>query len=129
MCQNYKSALPTCVEAEGKPNKKSKKGGAKGSVAILKESAQFGCVSQDSYPSKSILREPGKLGTKRTVKFSKGTWHQIKIRERKVHREVLSQSVRLMSVVLGDLSKNMYKLKNSDRPTFNVPIEDWENKK
>ena len=64
------------VEAEGKPNKKSKKGGAKGSVAILKESIELGCVSQDSYPRKSILREPRKLGSKDTCKFSKGTWHQ-----------------------------------------------------
>ena len=75
------------VEAEGKPNKKSKKGGAKGPVAILKESIQLGCVSQDSHPRKSILREPGKLGTKHAVKF--------------FHREVLSKSVRLMSVVLA----------------------------
>ena len=43
------------VEADGKPNKKSKKGGAKGSVAKVKESIQLGCVSQDSYPRKSIL--------------------------------------------------------------------------
>ena len=71
------------VEAHVKPNKKSKKGGAKGSVAILKDSIQLGCVSQDSYPKKSFLREPGKLGTKHAVKFSQGTWHQIKIRERK----------------------------------------------
>ena len=66
------------VEAERKPNKKSKKGAAKGSVAILKESTQLGCVSQDSCPRKSFLRELGKLGSKHTVKFSKGTWHQIK---------------------------------------------------
>ena len=38
------------VEAEEKANKKSKKGGAKGSVAILQESIEVGCVSQDSYP-------------------------------------------------------------------------------
>ena len=31
----------------------------------------------------SIQREQGKLGSKHTAKFSKGTWHQIKIRERK----------------------------------------------
>ena len=43
----------------------------------------MGCVSQDSYPRKSILREQGKLRSKRTVKFSPGTWHQIKIQERK----------------------------------------------
>ena len=47
------------------------------------ESTQLGCVSQDSHPRKSVLREPGNLGSKHTVKFSKGTWHQIKIRERK----------------------------------------------
>ena len=52
------------VEAEEKPSKKSKKGGAKGSVALLKESAQLGCVSQDSYPRKSIpSNSPRALGT------------------------------------------------------------------
>ena len=70
------------VEAEGKHNKKSKKGAAKGSVAILKEYIQVGCVSQDSYPRKSILHKSGMLGTKHAVKFSKGTWHRITIRER-----------------------------------------------
>ena len=59
-----------------------RKGGAKGSVAILKESVHLGCVSQHSYPRKSTLCEPGMLGSKHTVKFSKGTWHQNKIRER-----------------------------------------------
>ena len=82
MCLNYKSEKGCVhgdkghfrhVEAEGKPNKKSKKGGAKGSVALLKESTQLGCVSQDSYPRKSIPSEEGKLGSKRAVKFSKGT--------------------------------------------------------
>ena len=71
------------VEADGKPYKKSEKGVAKGSVAILKESIQLCCVSPDSYPRKSIPGEPGKLGSKHTVKFSKGTSHQIKIREKK----------------------------------------------
>ena len=52
------------VEAEGKPNKKSKKGGAKGSAAKVKEFIQVGCVSQDSNPGKSILRAPGLLGSK-----------------------------------------------------------------
>ena len=40
-------------------------------------------VFQASYPRKSFQSEPGKLGTEREVKFSNGTWHQIKIRERK----------------------------------------------
>ena len=56
--------------------------GAKGSVALLKEATQLGCVSHDSYPRKSLLREEEKLGSKHAVKFSKGTWHQIIIRER-----------------------------------------------
>ena len=51
------------VEAE-KHSKKSKKGGAKGSVALLKESIQLGCVSQDSHPRKSILRKKRKIGIK-----------------------------------------------------------------
>ena len=71
------------MEAEGKPSQKVKKGGAKGSVAILKESVQFGCVSQDSYPRKSVLREQGRLGSKHTVKFSMGTWHQIFLKKGK----------------------------------------------
>ena len=67
---------------------------------MVMESIQLGCVSQDSFPRKTILRESGKLGSKHAVKFAKGTWHQIKIREERVHHEVFSQSVRLMSVVL-----------------------------
>ena len=71
------------VEAEEKPNKKWKTCGAKGSVAMLKESTQLGCASQNSHPRKSILGKRGKLGSNHAVKFSKGTWHQIKVRERK----------------------------------------------
>ena len=71
------------VEAEEKPSKKSKKDGAKGLIALLKESAQLGFVSQDSYPRRSTPRERGKLGSKHAVKFSKGTWHKIKNREKK----------------------------------------------
>ena len=58
LCQNYKSETG-CIygrkcffrhcEAEEKP---SKKGGAKGLVALLMESTQLVCVSQDSYPRK-----------------------------------------------------------------------------
>ena len=64
------------------PTRSRKQGGAKGSVAVLKEATQLGCVSQDSYPRKSILRESGKLGTNHAVKLSKGTWHQITIPSR-----------------------------------------------
>ena len=76
MCLNYKSEKG-CVHVDkchfrhvdGKPNKKSKKGGAKGSVVIVKEFLQLGCASQDSYPRNSILHEPGLLGSKHALKF------------------------------------------------------------
>ena len=151
--QNYKSLEEGCiygdecdfrhVEAEGKPSKKSKKGGAKESLAILKESIQFGCVSQDSCPRKSVLR-----GSKHTVELSKGTWHQIKIRERKgpsrgiiqkcapherslcapkfgerSHEETLHQE-RCARKAAWDLAKNIYKLKTSDKTMFCVPGEE-----
>ena len=45
------------VEPEEKPSKRSKKGGVKGSVALLKESTPMGCASQDSYPRTSIPTE------------------------------------------------------------------------
>ena len=82
------------VKAEEKPSKKSKKGGAKGSVALLKESTQLGCVSEDSYPRKSIQRAEGKLGSKHAVKLSKGTWHQKKKPGKtRVHRKELFKQV------------------------------------
>ena len=58
VCLNYKSETGCkfgnkCdfrhVEADKKPSRKSKKGGAKGPVALLKESTQLCCVSQDSF--------------------------------------------------------------------------------
>ena len=84
MCQNYKFGTGCTygnkcffrhVEADEKPNKRSKEGGAKGSVALLKESIQLGCVSQDSHPRKSTLRKEGKhdLGLFVTVQFLEDT--------------------------------------------------------
>ena len=88
------------------------------------------------------------LGSKNTVKFSKSTWHLIKIRERKgplrgiiekcapherspcapyfedrSHEETLHQEgfARKAAWVLA---KNIYKLENSDKATFYVPGED-----
>ena len=90
------------VEAEGKLNKKSKKSGARRSVAILKEFFHLGYVSQNSYPRKSFLREPGMLGSRHTVKFSEGTWHQSKkFGKERSHREGSSNSVDLTSVILA----------------------------
>ena len=130
------------VEAEWMPNKKSKKSGAQGSVAILKESIQLSCVSQDSYPRKPILRVPGMFGSKHAVKFSKCTWHQIKIRERKgpsrsiiqkcasherspcapkfeerPHEETLQQE-RSVRKAAEYLANNIHKLKKSDKTTL-----------
>ena len=133
------------VEAEERPSKKSKKGGAKGSVAFVKAFTQLGCVSQDSYARTSIVREPGMFGSKHTVKFSKATWHQIKIQERKgpsrgiipkctahertpramkfwerSHEETLHPEGCARKAA-WDLSKNIYKLKNADKATFYIP--------
>ena len=67
--QNYKSesggtygvkCLFRQTEADRKPSKKSKKSGGQGSVALLKESNQLGCVFQDTEPpKKSIPRKSG----------------------------------------------------------------------
>ena len=71
VCQNFepdagciygKRCRFRLVEAEEKPSKKSKKGGAQGSDALLKEYFQSGCVSQDSQPRKSIPQESTKIG-------------------------------------------------------------------
>ena len=92
VCLNYKSETGCAfgkkcrfrhVEIDGQPNKKSEKSGFKGSVALLMETVQLGCVSHDSSPRKSILRKEGQLGSKHAVKFSRGTWHHKTNRERK----------------------------------------------
>ena len=132
---------------DGQPRKKSKKSGGKGPVALLKESIQLGCVSQGSHPRKSVLRKGRKLGSNHTIKFSKGMWHHIKIRERKgpsrgviqkcephernpcaprfeerTQEETLHQE-RGARKVAWNLAKNVYKLKNTDTATFYSPIE------
>ena len=80
-----KNADSDTLRLRRSPAKKSKKDVVKGSVASLEGVYTLGCVCQDSYPRKSILREPGRLGSKHAIKFFKGTWtwHHIKIRERK----------------------------------------------
>ena len=85
----------------GQPSKKSKKSGAKGSVAQLKETIQLGCVSQDYPRKKSILREVGKLGSNHTVKFSKGTCATQKFGKRNVHRRASFKNANLRSEFRG----------------------------
>ena len=68
---------------------------------MLKELAQMNCVFQDPHPKKSILRKEGQLGTSHKIQFSRCTWHNVKLREKRVHRQVLFRSVSLMSVVFA----------------------------
>ena len=106
----------------------------KGSFCLVERVYTIGlCVSRSS-SEKSILRNEGKLGSNPAVKFSKGTWHHKKNRERARN---YSKSVNLMSIVLArlslrrghkketlhqercarraacDLAKNIHKIKNA----------------
>ena len=111
VCQIYKSETGckfgrACsfrhVEAEDKPSKKSKKGGAKGSVALLKESTQLGCVSQDSYPRNSIpLEKKGNWDQNTPSNFPTAPGTKQKFGKERVHRKEPFKSVNLMSVVLA----------------------------
>ena len=90
VCPNYKTksgcefgdkCLFRHTEADKQPNKKLKKSGRQGSVALLKKSKHLGCVFQDTEPprSKTILRKSLKsVGSDRTIRFSKGTLHHVK---------------------------------------------------
>ena len=84
-----------------KTSKKSKEGGAKGSVAKIMESIQLGCVSQDFYPRKSFLHEPGNWDRNAPSSSPKPLGTKLKFVKEKVHQEVLIKSVRLMSAVLA----------------------------
>ena len=108
---------------------------------MLKEKVHIGCVSQDS-----DLWKVGKLGSNASVgytaKFSRGMWHQIKIRERKgpsrgiirkcephernpcVPRfEERSQEETSRQESGARQAKNMYKLKNKDKTAFYSHVE------
>ena len=139
------------IDAEEAPSTKSRKESAEGSVASLKEKVHIGCVSQDSCPKKSILRKVGKLGSNASaghkVKFSGGTWHQSKIRERKgpfrgiipkcephernpcaprfedrSHEET-SREESWAREAAWNLAKTFISSKNKDKTTFYSPVE------
>ena len=92
---------------------------------LIRESLFY--VNLEDWDRNTPSNSPKALGTK--SKFGK----------ERVHREVLSQSVHLMSVVLArqnsrtkndaprkaawSLAKNIYKLKNADKAAFYIPIE------
>ena len=126
---------------EGKPNKKSKKGGAKGSVAMLKDLTQMNCVSHDPHPKESILRKESQLESIHRIQFSRSTWHHTH-RERKGpslgiiqkcepherspcapkfaerSQEDTLQQERCASRVAWNPAKILFKLKKSDKATF-----------
>ena len=76
------------VMATSAAQRRSKKGGRKGSVELLKESIQLGCVSQEPRPRKSILWKEGALRSSHAVNLSKGTWHQNKTSAQFLHTQV-----------------------------------------
>ena len=118
------------VEEYVKPNKKSKKGGAKGSIAFLKGSAQLGCVSQASCPRNLFY-----VNLECWEQSTPSICHQIKIRERKGpsrgiiqkcaphERSLYAPKFDDSEETLIQERKIIHKLKNSDKATFYVPGE------
>ena len=77
----------------GKPNKKSKKGGAKGSFVMVKELTPMNCVSQDPQRRQIGKHSQDAVPAKHLAR--------IKIGKERVHRWVLFRSVHLISEVLA----------------------------
>ena len=97
------------VEAERKPNKRSNKGGPKGSVAMSKESGQLGCVSEDFFREKCVLRERERKVPSRGIILKWSPHERCPCRERS-HEETLHQE-RCARKAAWDLARNIYKLK------------------
>ena len=79
-----KSALMRIARFEEQPSKRSKKNDDKSAVAILKNTRQLGCVSQDMEPPKSssILRKSSNiLKPIRCVRFTKAVLRHADIRD------------------------------------------------
>ena len=97
------------------PTRSRNKGGANGSLAIVKEFIQIGLCISRFLTEKIFTMCTGTVGTKHTVGFSGSTWHQIKIREIKgpsrgiTHKCALHE--RLWKITWGDLeSRTMLQL-------------------
>ena len=88
---------------------------------------KISCIIEgDSHPRKSFPREPGTLGTKHDVKYSKGTWRQTKNRERMGSSRRIIQKYAKKDAPAeqrGIWPKNIFKLKDSDKATCYVLIE------
>ena len=89
------------VMATSAAQQRSKKCGRKGSVELLKESIQLGCVSQEPRPRKSILWKEGALRSNHAVKFPKAPGTKQKLGKERVHREESFKGVNLMSAVFA----------------------------
>ena len=92
----------------------------------------MGCVSQDSFPRKSIPREQGRLGSNTPSNSPKAPGKRSKFGKERVQHKELSQSVRLMSVVLARQNSRKVHMRkpctkndaqNSDKTVFHVPGE------
>ena len=87
------------VEAEEKPSKKSKNGGAEESFAIRKAYIQMGCVSPDAQP-KNCSSENSKIGSESRRQNLQQAHGTKKIGKERVHPEASLRSGNLMSVIL-----------------------------
>ena len=89
------------------PTARSRKEGAQGAVAILREKRVQGCVSQNSDPTNSILRKARELGLNapagHTMKFLGCICYETKFGKEKGNLEELSKKVNLMSEILARL--------------------------
>ena len=129
MCLNHKSESgckfgDKCRKAGGQPSRKSKKGGAKGSVALLKETIQLGCVSHDSPQRKSILRENGKVGIESHGQLLKD--HDAS-RENSGEEQSIEtpKQERCFRRDPKELAMDVYKFKKELKDTFYSPTEAW----
>ena len=155
VCQNCKSESrckygDKChlrhTEAGGKPSKKSKKSGEKGSVALLKETIQVGCVSHDSPHScgkrkligvnlhNQVLESHDASSKNSETKGpSPGIIQKCEPQERvlwaskfeeRTKNEILRQE-RCARKAAWNLAKGVYNLKRESQDTFYYPAEAW----
>ena len=102
-------------EVDSQLNKKSKKSGGQGSVALLKNSKQCGCVFQDTEPpkSKSISRRSQNSKNRSATCSAQKVHYATKNRKNRVHLKVSISSLNVMSVaptlqnLWTDLRKNI----------------------
>ena len=69
-CKFGEKCVVRHTEIDSQTSKKPKRSGGEGPVAYLKETEQFGCVFQDSHPSKSIPNDVVERGS--VTKSQKG---------------------------------------------------------